>query len=214
MDEVLQLVSFLKKDVRVDLKVSALSYVLGLTGSPDGLECIFKHKKIILPALLDLTEDDLEAIANDSYLSLVNIAADSTLARELVALHVIPKLLDNILINCGDHMVMVLSNLTQSSEGSKAVLDVLQDENSKIKLHQLIGVFCTSKTAKFHYLATVFSNISQLTSGRKLFLDRQQCVLQRLLPFVHFHDSVIRRGGIVGLVRNLCFETGSYAMNV
>ncbi|XP_065889609.1 protein HGH1 homolog isoform X2 [Dysidea avara] len=208
MDEVSQLAAFLKKDVRMDLKVSALSYVLGLTASPDGLECILKHRKVILPAILELTEDDLEAVENDSYLSLVNIAADTTLARELISLHVIPKLLGVILnLKCGNHVVMVISNLTQSSEGSKTVLDVLQDENSTINLHQLINVFCTNRAAKFHYMATVFSNISQLLSGRKLFLDRQQCLLQRLLPFIHYQDSLIRRGGIVGLVRNLCFET-------
>ena len=212
MDEVGQLVSFLKKDARVDLKVSALSYVLGLTGSPDGLDCIYAHKEILLPALLELTEDELNAIANDSYLALVNIAANSRLARELVLLHVTPKLLTLLLHpKCTDHVSMILSNLTRSDEGSKAVLDVLQSDNSDLQLHQLVGLFCTNRTTKFHYIATVFSNISQLPSGHRLFLNPQQCVLQRLLPFISYQDSLVRRGGIVGLVRNLCFETGSVA---
>jgi len=43
MDEVSQLAAFLKK-------VSALS----LTHSSDGLECILKRRKIILPALLEM----------------------------------------------------------------------------------------------------------------------------------------------------------------
>jgi len=209
MDEVEQLASFLKKGVRVDLKVPALTYVLGLTGSSNGLDCIYTYKEILLPALVELTEDELDAIANDSYLTLVNMAADSRLARELVLLHVTPKLLTLLLEpKCSDHVTMILSNLTRSNEGSKAVLDVLQSDNSTVQLHQLIGLFCTNKTAKFHYLATVFSNVSQLPSGRKLFLDPQQCVLQRLLPFINYQDSLVRRGGIVGLVRNLCFETG------
>lgn len=209
MDEVNQLASFLKKDARVDLKVSALTYVLGLTGSSDGLDCIHAHKEILLPALLELTEDELDPIANDSYLALVNIAANSRLARELVLLHVIPQLLTLLLDpKCTDHVTMILSNLTRGNEGSKAVLDVLQKDNSAVKLHQLVGLFCTNKTTKFHYLATVFSNISQLPSGRRLFLDPQQCILQRLLPYIHYQDSLVCRGGIVGLVRNLCFETG------
>ena len=211
MDEVTQLASFLKKDARVDLKVSALSYVLGLTGSPDGLDCVYAHKEILLPALLELTED-LDAIANDSYLALVNIAANSRLARELVLLHVTPKLLTSLLDpKCTDHVSMILSNLTRSNEGSKATLDVLQSNNSKVQLHQLVGLFCTNRTTKLHYMATVFSNISQLPSGRRLFLNPEQCVLQRLLPFMSYQDSLVRRGGIVGLVRNLCFETGSVA---
>ena len=209
MDEVNQLATFLKKDARVDLKVSALSYVLGLTGSPDGLDCIYAHKEILLPALLELTEDELNAIANDSYLALVNIAANSRLARELVLLHVTPKLMALLLDpKCSDHVSMILSNLTRGNEGSTAVLNVLQSDNFTITLHQLVGLFCTNRTTTFHYLATVFSNISQLPSGRRLFLDPQQCLLQRLLPFINYQESLVRRGGIVGLVRNLCFETG------
>lgn len=199
----------------MDLKVSALSYVLGLTGSPDGLDCIYAHKEILLPALVELTGDELNAIADDSYLALVNIAANSRLARELVLLHVTPKLLTSLLDpKCLDHVTMILSNLTREDEGSKAVLNVLQSDNSKMKLHQLVGLFCTNRTAKFHYLATVFSNISQLSNGRRLFLDPQQCLLPKLLPFINYQGSVVRRGGIVGLVRNLCFETGEVTLCV
>lgn len=209
-EEVEQLTSFLKKDARVDLKVPALSYVLGLTGNPDGLDCIYAHKEILLPALLELTEDEFDVIANDSYLALVNVAANSRLARELVFLHVIPKLLRLLLEpKCTDHVTMILSNLTRGDEGSKAVLDMLQNTNSTVQLHHLVGLFCTNKTAKFHYLATVFSNISQLSSGRRLFLDPHQSILQRLLPFIRYQESLVRRGGIVGLARNLCFETGN-----
>ena len=212
MDEVSQLASFLKKDTRVDLKISALSYVLGLTGSPSGLDCVYAHKEIILPALLELTEDELYATANDSYLALVNIAANSRLARELVILHVTPKLLTLLLdYKCNDHVSMILSNLTRNDEGSKAVLEVLQSDNCNVQLHQLVGLFCTNRTTKFHYLATVFSNISQLPAGRRLFLNPQQCLLQRLLSFIDYQDSLVRRGGVVGLVRNLCFEAGNVA---
>ena len=208
-DEIYQLAAFLKRDARVDLKVSTLSYILGLTGSPGGLDCIYAHKEILLPALVELTEDELNAIANDSYLALVNIAANSRLARELVLLQVIPKLLPSLLDpKCTDHVTMILSNLTREDEGSNAVLSVLQSDNSKIKLHQLVGLFSTNRTTKFHYLATVFSNISQLSSGRRLFLDTQQCLLPKILPFISYQGSLVRRGGIVGLVRNLCFETG------
>ena len=209
MDQVSQLATFLKKDARVDLKVSALTYILGLTGSPDGLDCIYAHKEILLPALLELTEDELNAIANDSYLALVNIATNARLSRELVLLHVTSKLLTSLLDpNCTDHVTMILSNLTRGNEGSVAVLKFLQDDNSTVKLHQLVGLFCNNRTTKFHYLAMVFSNISQLPNGRKLFLNPQQCLLQRLLPFINYQESLVRRGGVVGLVRNLCFETG------
>lgn len=31
-------------------------------------------------------------------------------------------------------------------------------------------------------------------------------MIQRLLPFISYQNSVIRRGGIVGAVRNMCFQ--------
>ena len=110
---------------------------------------------------------------------------------------------------CTDHMTMILSNLTRGNEGSVAVLKFLQDDNSRtVKLHRLVGLFYSNRTMKFHYLAMVFSNISQLPNGHKLFLNPQQCLLQRLLPFINYQESLVRRGGVVGLVRNLCFEIG------
>ena len=43
------------------------------------------------------------------------------------------------------------------------VMDMLQDESSKMQLHLLVGVSCTNKAPIF----TVISNISQLPDGHK-----------------------------------------------
>lgn len=37
-------------------------------------------------------------------------------------------------------------------------------------------------------------------------MDADLCPLQRLLPFTEYSDSVIRRGGIIGTIRNCCFD--------
>jgi len=62
--------------------------------------------------------------------------------------------------------------------------------------------------ADFHYLATVFLNMSQSFAGRELFLDRKLCLIPRLLPYTQYQGSSVRRGGVVGLLKNLCFEIG------
>lgn len=33
-----------------------------------------------------------------------------------------------------------------------------------------------------------------------------RCVVQRLLPLTQYPDSSVRRGGVVGTLRNCCFE--------
>lgn len=33
-----------------------------------------------------------------------------------------------------------------------------------------------------------------------------RCVVQRLLPLTQYPDSTVRRGGVVGTLRNCCFE--------
>lgn len=38
-------------------------------------------------------------------------------------------------------------------------------------------------------------------------MDRDRCIFQRLLPFTEYHDSTVRRGGIVGTLKNCTFDT-------
>lgn len=37
-------------------------------------------------------------------------------------------------------------------------------------------------------------------------MDREQCIFQRILPFVEYEESNVRRGGVVGTIRNCCFD--------
>lgn len=49
--------------------------------------------------------------------------------------------------------------------------------------------------------------MGQVSSGRNLFCNKSQPLLQRLLPFAHYKDSYLRRSGIIGLIKNICFDT-------
>lgn len=37
-------------------------------------------------------------------------------------------------------------------------------------------------------------------------LSSPRCMLQRLLPFTQYEGSAVRRRGVVGTIRNCCFE--------
>lgn len=64
-----------------------------------------------------------------------------------------------------------------------------------------------STGCKLDYLGPIFSNLSQHARGRALICNQQLGLFQRLLPFTYFKESVVRRGGTVGLVKNVCFDT-------
>lgn len=41
-------------------------------------------------------------------------------------------------------------------------------------------------------------------------MDRDRSVIQRLLPFTEYTDSLVRRGGIVGTLKNCCFDVENH----
>lgn len=220
MSELSELLGFLCLESRLDVKCSALEYVLGLTGTKDGKKLITTNGEL-LKKLFDLLSDTNEIISKDAHLALVNLSADQSSAGSVVS-HT-PQLLgylqDPKWIHA-DKLCTILSNLSRSEKGAEELFKVLtQSEASKspgsgMTLYQLVDIFdqwkSYNKHANFHYLASVFLNLSQVKQARQLFLDKSKCILPKLLPYTHFAESHIRRGGIAGLLRNLCFEVGEW----
>lgn len=208
-----ELCQFLTLSTRLDLKSTALDYVLGLTGSTEGIKLLRRHPRI-LQQLLELTADTTQpAVSRDAHLAVLNASADTSVADALIELNVVPRFLElvaNPEWKEADKVCMILSNLSRSEVGARAVSRALSGENTKVTLYQLVDIFGRinyNKNANYHYLATVFSNISQLSAARLLFLDQEKCIIPRLLPYTQ-SESLTRRGGVVGLLRNLCFQVG------
>ena len=219
-DELEELCEFLSPSARLDLKSTALDYVLGLTGSPEGLRLLGKHPRL-LRQLLELARDSSQpVVCRDAHLALLNASADPELVETLVTLDAVPRLLDRMVDpdwKEADKICMILSNLTRGESGSLAVSRVLAGSGGcSVSLNKLVDVFGRvgySKHANYDYLATFFSNVSQLAAVREMFLDRKKCIVPRLLPHTQ-SPSLTRRGGIAGLLRNLCFEVGMFCQEL
>ena len=210
-----ELCQFLTPSTRLDLRVTALDYVLGLTGSTEGVKLLRKHTGV-LKQLLELTTDKTQPqVSRDAHLALLNASAYAAVAGSLVALNVIPRFLEFLVDpewSEADKVCMILSNLTRSEDGCVAVLKALTADGAKVTLFRLVDTFGRigfNKSANYHYLAAVFSNVTQLSAGRLLFLDREKNIISRVLPYTQ-SDSLTRRGGVVGLLRNLCFQVGQW----
>lgn len=215
--------TILKKCRLLLFLINKMFFFSDLTGNKDSLELILQSEDI-LNSLIVLLHDPNNVISKDSSLTLVNLSANEKGAEILINL--IPKndvplmKSPDKLIKCclnfisdqnshlSDHCCAILSNLTRPSSLTDKIIDqILETEYS---FDKLINIFTTidynKKGAKLHYLGPVFSNLSQSNRVRKYLLDEKKCVIQRLLPFTEYKESSIRRGGIVGTLRNCCFE--------
>ncbi|XP_034549736.1 protein HGH1 homolog [Notolabrus celidotus] len=207
--EVAELLSFLSPRTRPDVKGQATGYILGLSGNSDGCR-FFRSKPDLLTALFALTSDPSIAIVKDCFHIFINLSADETLHQVLVVdINVVPVLLKNLQdpeYPFSDQICTILSNLSRFEKTCKKVFKILQEEAG---LAQLVEIFCTegyNKKAKLHYLGPLLSNLTQLPETRSYILDKERCVVQRLLPFTQFQASVVRRGGVIGTLRNCCFD--------
>ncbi|XP_042353059.1 LOW QUALITY PROTEIN: protein HGH1 homolog [Plectropomus leopardus] len=204
-----ELLSFLTPATRPDVKGHSTGYILGLSGNRDGCRFL-RSKPDILNALFALTSDPSIAVVKDCYHIFINLSADETLHQILVSdVKVLPVLLKKLLdpeYIFSDQICKILSNLTRHGKTCKTVFKVLQED---VGLAQLVEIFCTqgfNKKANLHYLSPMLSNLTQLPEARDYMMDKDRCVIQRLLPFTQYQESVVRRGGVVGTLRNCCFD--------
>lgn len=156
-------------------------------------------------------------VSKDAVLSLVNVSANEKGAKALINLAIDeiplllvkkPKNIVEVLLKfildkesrIADACCMVLSNLTRSSQNVEKVIDFIED--SSVSYDGIVNVFTKTKYnshgANLHYLGPVLSNLSQSSRVRRYILDRDKCVIQRLIAFTDFRESLVRRGGVVG----------------
>ncbi|XP_010889861.1 protein HGH1 homolog [Esox lucius] len=205
-----ELMSFLNLDTRPDIKGQATEYILGLSGNRDGCRFL-QTKPDLIKALVTLTTDPSIAIVKDCYHTLINLSADETMHRLLVKNpDFLPMLFKNILdpgYMFADRICTILTNLSRHMKTCKEVFKAMQEQG--ISLAQIVEIFCTedyNKQASLHYLGPLLSNLTQLPETRQFILDKDRCVVQRLLPYTQYEASTIRRGGVIGTLRNCCFD--------
>uniref|UniRef100_A0A2K5EHM2 Protein HGH1 homolog n=1 Tax=Aotus nancymaae TaxID=37293 RepID=A0A2K5EHM2_AOTNA len=147
--------------------------------------------------------------------ALVNLAADPGLHEPLLAGD--PGLPARLLGRALDpqwpwaeEAAAALANLSREPAPCAALMAALAAaEPGDSVLERLVRALCTpgyNARAPLHYLAPLLSNLSQRPAARAFLLDPDRCVVQRLLPLTQYPDSSVRRGGVVGTLRNCCFE--------
>ena len=213
-----ELGNFLSSKSRLDLTSNAVGIILGLSGTSEGCELVIKSDNVLCSIVELATQHQYSSVQLQALQTLVNISAiedgvsklletcDDFLSRLLQGLVVH----DDVDVKAKEYKCMILSNLTRLHKGSSLLNDILLSRNP-VSLDLLVNIFDKDASTTLDYLAKVFSNITQQQPARQWFLSKGQGfdVLSRLLPYTR-HESAIRRSGIIGLLRNLCFETGEH----
>jgi len=209
-----ELVQFLQPDQRADIKPVALQHILGLTGSVGGLKTISECPQI-LSSVVQLFDDKHAAIYTDAAKILINFSSDPVHAKSLVESSLMSDLVKKLYSKIedeesklADSAAIILSNFTRDLVSCNQVLGHLRANS--ITIERIVFIMCqetyNKHGFKMNFLAAFLSNLSQLKEVRNQILDREQCILQRLLPFTEYEGSNAKRGGVVGILRNCCFE--------
>ncbi|XP_051687160.1 protein HGH1 homolog isoform X1 [Oryctolagus cuniculus] len=212
--EAAELLPFLAPGARADLQAAAVRHVLALTGSEPG-RSLLAGQAALLRALVQLAGAPAPAPARDAARALVNLAADPGLHEPLLAADPgLPARLLGLALDpqwpWADEAAAALANLSREPAPCAALSEALASADPEGSgLERIVRALCTpgyNARAPLHYLGPLLSNLSQRPAARAFLLDPDRCVVQRLLPLTQHPDSSVRRGGVVGTLRNCCFE--------
>ncbi|KAG6464434.1 hypothetical protein O3G_MSEX014509 [Manduca sexta] len=210
-----EMLNFFTPESRIDLKLIAVEHLVGLSASDHGINCLLNNENI-MKAIIELTDDKVEDIARSALLILINVTVHTRGATELLkyknsAQKNIIDLLISYVLNPqkkdADAACMILSNITRLEDELEVCLNTFIPHLNDI-LNAFANVDFNKKGSKLNYLAPMFSNLSCSHRIRRWLIEENPHVpVIKLLPFCNYTQSSVRRGGAVGTVRNLSFDT-------
>lgn len=216
--ELEELISFLSSP-SPQITKAAVDIVRGLTGSDDGLHSLANHSKAVihsLSRLLTAPKEVSEAAAE----ALVNLSQDSNLTDEMVRMKLVETAMDVLykpdccIIRL---IVMLLVNLTQLDSGTASLLQSEDDKVRGLYVMKLVRSFCRatheSNDDAFEHVGSILVNITKQRAGRELLLDPKRGLLKQIIRQFD-SNSLLRKKGVSGTVRNCCFEAETQLQNL
>jgi len=205
-----ELCRMLHPTTRLDVRLTASSNVMMLTGSDEG-RLFIRQNKPLLEALFQTLDDPNVLIQKDAIHSLVNLSSDDVFNHiTLQQYNIIPTLIRCITVArspFADKASSILSNMTRNETAAKAVFEKIEKQ-----LDLLLGIYTkidyNTADEKQHmdYLGQVFANMTQCKLGRTFILNRDHLRIQKLIPFIN-HESITRRGSTCIMLKNICFDS-------
>jgi len=211
-----ELIGFLT-DSRAPIRKHALDIVLGLTGSAEGLSHLRSKAKLVVAALLRMvcSQDPKEATSTVS--ALTNCSQDPGLVEVMLKSNCVNRLMDYLkedTCTCTPRLlVMLLSNLSVTEQGSKELLQLGQGKLEGLHVAVLLKRFVVSGVNwapnvedPYEHVSNILVNITRFKEGRVLLLQPGRGILQVLAAQLKA-PSTLRKQGAAGAIRNCCMST-------
>lgn len=207
-----ELISFLKPSSRENIRIAATEQILGLTASEDGKK-LLQQRDDFIAALIQLMNEPNTRIKKNVIQSIINLSsdeessirllsiADGSLAKGLLHLVMLHQPVELVEVSC-----MALSNLSRWKPCGKIIWQALQQNEDIGGLEKLITLTCQDNPS-FDHLCLVLCNLSQHDDVRRELLKSEKNFFKQMLGSVAHSKSSFRRQGIVGAVKNCCFDT-------
>lgn len=210
------LVEFLKSD-RADLSKAAIEAVASIT-DPDDMEKLIKYGAIGPLCKLINKAEDISEMAMDVLLRLSSEAPSfvNQAAYDMNEAGVVTRILEVVLDSSTNKSCKfvnsalgILVNVTRAEAGAVALLGPEGSDRPLPLLNRFLTPLDPSASLdKWQNMSGILMNLSQIDGGRKFVYKISNKVLERLLPQLR-SKNVIRRRGIAGVVKNICFDKDS-----
>lgn len=111
-----------------------------------------------------------------------------------------------------DMLCMALSNMTRFDNSAELVAQSIFDGHVNVAqiVQAITHLDYNKKNAHLDHLPLVLCNLTQIGRVRMYLLDEETKLITKIIPFLSFEKSVIRRKGCAGIVRNCCFESAKH----
>ncbi|XP_068855193.1 protein HGH1 homolog isoform X1 [Aphelocoma coerulescens] len=176
----------------------AAEAALALSGSASG-RALLASNPAALSALAAMAASASRG-AHTALAALVNASAEPAALEPLLA--ALPPLLP--LLPSSGAVCGLLANLSREPGAAPRVLRAL-GPGAEPLLRALSGARPPEE------LGALLCNLSQAPEGRRVLMDRSRAVLPRLLPLVRGPGSAELRRGVLGALRNCCFQHEHHA---
>lgn len=200
----------------LEVKKMALDVAVSYSEHDIGKKILSKSET--LKNLMMLTEESDQAISKQAFSILINIFADTDIAEkfleiqeaEAFELKAFDKITDRE-FESADMLCMLLSNVSRTEQCAASITkwfpaDKINSVVEKI-VSALVQLNYNKKGCYLHHLSLVLCNLSQDSQIRGILLDKEKQLITKLIPFLSFEKSAIRRKGCAGVIKNCCFDT-------
>ncbi|XP_024515697.1 protein HGH1 homolog isoform X3 [Selaginella moellendorffii] len=213
-----------------NLRKAAVDIIEGLTGSDEGIAKLSTKLSILLPALVQLLAGN-KLVAKPAAGALVNLSQDQEVGEMLLELGAVASAMDQIGKQGQDVdklMVMLLVNLTTLEPGARLLCEEGDEKLKGLHMSRLVRLFsrtpeegmirklflyttcvCCVGDDAYEHVGAILVNVSRTDLGRKLMLDTKRGLLKQVLRQCD-SKSLVRRRGVIGTIRNCCFEAPSH----